>query len=272
LTHSNPRAILLQLQEIPPTSANKLTKVSLMLPAFNESGDIARTVRQLYLSLENSPYEIEIIIVDDGSTDGTRAVAEKLNLPKLKVVGYNTNRGKGNALRQGLEIVTGEFTVFVDSDSDIDSSNLVEYIDALRNADVAVASKRHKFSSVSQPMARKVMSIGFNAIARLLTGVTVSDTQCGLKAFRTPSLKKIMRLMLVKKYAFDVELLAIAALYDMRVTELPVKLNLQAQFPARHILRMTIDVLGIWYRLRLRKWYQRNLLSTAPSYRPVLRL
>ena len=142
---------------------------------------------------------------------------------------------------------------------------------ALRHEDLAIGSKRHPNSRVESPAERKLLSACFNYLARFLTGIKYSDTQSGLKAFRTSSLKRIMPLVSVKRYAFDVEILTVASLLKMKVVEMPVRIQLSARFRVRSVLRMLVDLLGITYRLRIKRWYQRNLHNGSAEYSPILR-
>jgi hypothetical protein len=106
---------------------------------------------------------------------------------------------------------------------------------------------------------RKLLSRGFNVLVRLLTGLRICDTQCGIKAVRRAAFERVFRRLTVKRYAFDVELLVLAKLYGLRVVELPVKMELKSMFSFREVLRMFLDLLGIVYRLRVRLWYQREI-------------
>ena len=246
--------------------------ISVLLPAFNEAANIKWSLESISRHLSEIGFGYELIVVDDGSTDGTRLKAtEEMERLPVKVVGYGVNRGKGEALKYGSKFASGEITMFMDCDGEIDPLELVEYLGALRTADLAIGSKRHVNSRVVAPLERKFLSACFNYLARLLTGIRYSDTQSGLKAFRTSSLKKIMPLISVKRYAFDVEILTVASLLKMRVIEMPVRIQLTAGFRVKSILRMLVDLLGIAYRLRIERWYQRNLHNGSPNHRPLIR-
>jgi len=213
----------------------------------------------------------EIIIVDDGSTDGTREEALKAaDGIHVKVFGYAKNVGKGFAVKYGVEEARGENIILLDSDLEV-RAKLDRYIEALRRYDLVIASKRHPESRVEAPLMRRILSYGFHALVKLLTGVRVSDTQSGLKAGRSRALKRIFRLMSVKRYAFDVEMLTVAQLLNCRVKELPVEIKLGGRFSLREVARMFIDLLGIAYRLRVKRWYQANLNKERPSYKPLIK-
>ncbi|MGQ9597771.1 MAG: glycosyltransferase family 2 protein [Thermoproteota archaeon] len=240
-------------------------KVSVILPAYNEESTIEEAVRRTEEVLKRIGFNYEIIIVNDGSTDNTisRALKCANNNHHVKVVSHLRNLGKGAAVRTGFAHSSGDRIVFMDSDLEIDQRGLKAYIDALGNADVAIGSKWHPNSMVETPFIRMFLSRVFYALTRLLTGVKASDTQAGLKVFRREALGKIMRMQLVKRYAFDVELLASASLLNLKIAELPVNMRLKAGFKPIEILRMLLELLGIACRLRLTKWYQRGMAEAS---------
>jgi hypothetical protein len=130
------------------------------------------------------------------------------------------------------------------------------YVDALREGDIVIGSKWHKDSVVQVPPMRRFLGHGFNVLVKLLTGIRVADTQTGIKAIRREAFDRVFRSMSVKRYAFDVELLVVAKVFDLRVVELPVRLTMSNGFRLREIWRMFLDLLGITYRLRIKRWYQ----------------
>lgn len=256
----------------PATIQTPELTISVLLPAFNEADNIRQRLEEIACCLAGTGFRYEIVVIDDGSTDGTRlAASEEMEHAPLKVVGYAVNRGKGEALKYGTRFASSDVTIFLDSDSEIDTSDLIKYATALREADLVIGSKRHPNSRVEIPFGRRFLSAGFNYLVRLLTGIKYRDTQSGLKAFRTTALKRIMPLVSVKRYAFDVELLTVASLLKMRVAEMPIRIELTARFSIRSVVRMLVDLLGITYRLRVLKWYQRNQANGSPKYEPIIR-
>ena len=259
-------------QPKPITSPLVALKISVIMPAYNEEGKIAECVAHARAYLESLECPYEIIIVDDGSTDGTRSEAIRASVnPHVKVVGYDRNQGKGSAIKYGTKYVTGDRVVFMDSDADVKPDLVKQYVTVLRNNDIALASKWHPDSRVSAPIMRKILSHGFHSLVVLLTGVRVSDTQSGFKAFTREALDRIMRLVSVKRYAFDVELLVAAKLLKLRIVELPVNIRLASLFSMRQVLRMLVDLLGIVYRLRVIHWYQKNLNNPQAVYLPIIK-
>jgi len=235
--------------------------VSFVLPAYNEGEFIERALERLDSVVNGNGLSREIIVVDDGSIDDTRLkvlnyAARRRN---VRVFGYDRNVGKGFAVKTGFWKAAGDAVVFVDSDLDVDVGQVRRYVDALRFGDIVVGSKWHRDSVVEMSFVRRLLSRGFNVLVRLLTGVGVSDTQTGIKAVRREAFCEVFRRLSVKRYAFDVELLVLARVLGLRVVELPVKLKLSSRFSFRDVWRMFVDLLGITYRLRVKKWYQRGV-------------
>lgn len=246
-------------------------RVSIILPAFDEEDRISRTILKIREQFKAACPDYEIIVVDDGSHDGTREAVENMDEKNVLLLRHIRNQGKGYALKKGLYEATGEFAFMIDSDIEIWPRDLRTYLRALESADIVIGSKWHPLSTVRTPAIRKFLSLAFNILARLLTGVRATDTQAGLKAGRTRALHEILPILVVKRYAFDAELLAVATLLGFKIEELPVDIDLKASFSAKNVMRMMLDLAGIAYRLRIKRWYQENFLVTQPTYKPRLR-
>jgi len=240
--------------------ANPKVKVSVIMPAYEVEDEIVDVVYSTMEALAKVVNDYELIIVDDGSRDGT---FEKLKMlakdNHVKIIRYPVNLGKGAAVKTGVRYATGEYAILLDADRDIDPGNIRFYIEALKEYDVVVGSKRHPSTIYEAPFIRKFLSLGFNAIVKLLTGIRVGDTQTGFKAFKTRHLKTIMDIIVVKRYAYDVEVLAVAHMLGLKILEAPVRIRQKSLFKLREALRMLLDILGITYRLRVVRWYQRNI-------------
>lgn len=233
-------------------------KFSVVLPCYNEERYLKEAVTKIEAAL--SGIEYEIIIVDDGSTDRTLREALLLEAQgRVKLISYAMNKGKGEAIIIGLRAAIGEAVGHIDGDLDISPERLLAYIKALDSADIAVASKRHQDSVIEWTVERRFLSWGFQKFIKVMVGIDVSDTQTGMKVARRESIERILPFLAVKRYAFDVELLTVARLMDMKVIEFPIELSLTSSFGTRNIGSIFIEVLGIAYRLRIKHWYQKAI-------------
>jgi len=198
--------------------------VSLIIPTYNDAANLARTLPLLRSEFGNS-HEVEVIVVDDGSRDHSAELitAHLHGMREARFIRLPWNQGKGSAVKAGVNAVRGERFVFMDADLSADIADLPRLLAALNDADVAVGSRSIAGARVEyqQPM-RQFQSKFFNSVACVLTHVVASDTQCGFKAFRTEPGKLLFHLCEGKGFAFDVEVLALAQLLDMRVVEVPI--------------------------------------------------
>ena len=243
-------------------------KLSFVMPSYNEGDSIEGALSSLDHAVRASGLRYEVVVVDDGSVDKTRVNAIKYASRNghVHVVGYRSNVGKGHAVKKGFMRATGEAVIFVDSDLEIDLEQVSSFVEALKHGDIVIASKWHPDSVVDIPLMRRFLGLGFHMLVRLLTGVKLRDTQAGLKALRKSAFKDIIPQLVVKRYAFDVELLVLANLYGLRVVEMPVNITMKSLFSFREAWMMFLDLLGIAYRLRVRRWYQRLLKHSSRSF------
>jgi len=242
-------------------------QLSLIMPAYNEEENIELVIAKVDDVFKQKKLTYELIVVDDGSVDNTGLKVGNYakNNGHVKVISYKNNVGKGFALKTGFSHAKGDMVVLMDSDADIDPNQVVHYVKALNDADIVVASKWHPQSKVDAPLIRRILSHGFNVLVKLLTGLRVSDTQTGLKAMRREAFTGVFPKLSVKRFAFDVELLALANLLGLRVVEMPINIRLRNLFSLEEIWRMFLDLLGITYRLRVLRWYQRAMKISNQS-------
>jgi glycosyltransferase involved in cell wall biosynthesis len=243
-------------------------ELSFVIPAYNEEDSIEHALGTLdeLVRIRKLPYEI--IVVNDGSKDKTlpRVITYASRNGHVRVVSYTPNVGKGYAVKAGFMQTNGEIVVFADSDMDIDLGVISSYVDALKHGDIVVATKWHPDSKVDMPVTRRILSRGFNVLVRILTGAKLKDTQVGLKVMRKSAFVSIFPRLCVKRYAFDVELLAVANLYGLKIVEMPTQLRIEGLFNLKDVFRMFVDLLGIAYRLRVIHWYQRPIIvQRAPA-------
>ncbi len=239
--------------------------ISFVIPAFNEDNGIAGVVEGLRGAMRRQGREYEILLVDDGSTDFTFHKAkklERLHNGEVRVLSYSENRGKGFALRYGFEHSRGELVFFMDADGDLPPEQVGRFLRVMEEsgADVVIGSKRHPGSVVENyPASRRVMSSAYYLLTKALFNLKVRDTQVGLKLFRREVLERVMPRVLVKRYAFDVELLANAVRRGYRVVEAPLRLrfNNDSRINWREIWWMFVDTMAVAYRMHVLRYYDR---------------
>jgi len=234
--------------------------VSIIMPAYRLSKLITYSINVIEKTMDTYGYNYEIIVVDDGSPDDTYNQALKVSKdPTVRVYKLPRNMGKGYALLHGFRRSKGEIVVFFDGDLDIDPRQIHLLISALKNtkADIVITSKWHPQSKTIATPIRKFLSKAFYALARLLLGLKVSDTQTGAKAFKRNVLEDIVNHLTIKRYAFDVELLTAATTRGYKIVEVPAlwKIKLTSSFKTKEIWKMFIDLLAITYRHRVKKQY-----------------
>jgi len=237
-------------------------ELSFVVPAHNEEKFIESTLFTIDEVAKGSlPYEI--VVVDDGSKDKTfeKALTFAKRNGHVKVLRSTKNFGKGDAVKNGFMQAIGDIVVFADSDMEIDLGTVSKYVGALKTCDIAIGSKWHPDSMVNMPLFRRFLSHGFNFFVRLFTGMNLKDTQVGLKAIKRNVFVNIFPRLAVKRYAFDVELLTVARLFNLKVVELPVNIRIERSFNVKELFRMFLDLLGIAYRLRVIRWYERSSVS-----------
>jgi len=238
-------------------------KLSIIIPAYNEGANIKRTLRELRRSARelNEPYEI--VVVSDGSKDDTAKQARSLKDSHIKVLHYDRNQGKGFALKYGVDHSTGGMVTFVDAGGDFDPKHLGLYIKLaeLMDAEIVIGSKRHPMSRVNYPLHRRMMSWLYHWMVRVMFNLKIHDTQAGFKLFRRKVLVKTLPRLVVKQYAFDLELLAVAnRLGFHKITEAPVNMNYnwaKTELGPQKITKMLIDTLAIFYRMHILRFYDR---------------
>jgi glycosyltransferase involved in cell wall biosynthesis len=263
---------MLQTNDALQSAGNRHPSVSLIMPAYNLGEKIESSINVSRQVLDGLSLNYEIIVVDDGSRDDTYRRVKDMSDNRIKLIRNPDNMGKGFSFKRGVELATGDYIVLSDADAEIDSFKIASYLKALQHHDLVIASKRLRSSIYNAPAMRKLLSAVFNAVVDIMMGMRFSDTQTGLKAFRSDGIKKIMKFVTVKRYAFDVEILVVAKLLNLKTLEMPVMVNLNKMFRVRNIMYMVIDILGIFYRYRIIRWYQQNLSKVDPDYVPIVRI
>ncbi len=239
--------------------------LSVIMPVYNLASSVEANVRKTAELFAAHGVRAEIIPVDDGSADGTAAVLNEMSLLEcdgvaVKPVFCPVNGGKGAALKAGFEASTGDLVMLLDGDLDILPEQTPWFFEVFESADadVVVGSKRHKDSQVQYPWHRRLVSWVYFTIVRIFVGLPITDTQTGMKLFRRKVLGEALDRMLVKTYAFDLELLAIAHQRGAKIAEAPVVIRFGNKFgalSANTIKVMAIDSLAVFYRLKILRYY-----------------
>jgi dolichyl-phosphate beta-glucosyltransferase len=232
-------------------------ELSLIIPAFNEAQRIGPTLRCFHQFLALRPASFEIIVVDDGSTDNTVALVTTLTseYKELRVIRSPANRGKGHAVRLGMQAATGQIRLFSDADGSTPIDELDKLLQALAaGTDIAIGSRYLAASSVTrpQPRVRLIWSRLVNRIMQhtLLPGVV--DPHCGFKAFTATAAEQLFSACTVDGWSFDLEVLATARAKGFRIQEVPVRWENDERSKARiwHLPREFQQVYGIRKQLR----------------------
>jgi dolichyl-phosphate beta-glucosyltransferase len=209
-----------------PTGEEYKYDVTVIIPAYNEQNRIEKTVRAVNDYFRNKPLTREIIVVDDGSGDSTERKAERLGreIAGLRIITYRPNRGKGYAIKKGVEAAHGEYILFIDADNSTPIEEFDKFYPLLKDVSVVIGSRYLSESNVvvRQPWYRVMIGRFANILIRFFILDGVKDTQCGFKAFQHDAAKEIFSRIKVTRYGFDIEALAIARLLNFPVKEIPV--------------------------------------------------
>jgi glycosyltransferase involved in cell wall biosynthesis len=229
-----------------PTAPAGHPTLSIVLPCLNEAARLPGTLAAYLARFPPSRAEVELLVVDDGSTDGTTAIADQVAAadPRIRVVRTSHNHGKGYAVRTGIQAALGELVVFTDADGSYGPEQLERVVAALEQAPVAVGARLGSQAGAGPPL-RRLASRVFNRVMRLLLGLPFADTQCGCKGFRRGAAEAIFGRARVDGFAFDAEALWIARRLGLQVVEVPVRAE-ERQGSKVHLggdaLRMVADV------------------------------
>ncbi len=238
--------------------------LSLVIPVYKQEKTIIQDIRNAVNELERIHVPYEIIVVVDGFLDRSFEYAKTVRAKHLFVYGYADNKGKGYAVRYGIGKSKGDVIAFMDAGGDLKVDGLGLMLEHFRwyNADIVIGSKLHGASKVEYPWQRKVLSKGYQLLNCLLFGLRVRDTQVGMKFFRRKVLEDVLPRLVVKEFAFDIEILAVAHhLGYTRIYEAPVEIDFNGKSSIttktfwRVIFKMLWDTLAVYYRLRILRYY-----------------
>lgn len=243
---------------------NKNKFLSIIVPAYKQESTIKKDLESIKDTLEaglGADYDYEIICVVDGRLDGTEEEAKKIKSPKIRIYSYEENKGKGYAVRCGMKKAKGDLISFLDAGMDISPKGIMMLMAHMDwyGADIIVGSKKHPVSRVNYPLLRKILSFGYHFGVRILFGLNLGDTQSGIKIFKREVVEKILPRLLVKTYAMDIEMLAVAKYLGFeRIYEGPIEVTfnkLTSAIKWSTSFWMAWDTAAVFYRLKILHYY-----------------
>lgn len=201
--------------------------LSVIIPAYNEAERLPLTLVDIDRYLSRVSYSSEILVVNDGSTDGTATVVRKMSetIKNLKLIDNEKNQGKGAVVRQGMLLAQGEIRLFLDADNSTSVDQFEKMIPYFNEGvEVVIGSRALKESKLNppQPLWRRILGKIGNLIIQLLLLPGIKDTQCGFKAFREEAAEKIFSKSKIAGFGFDIEALALAKKFGFKIKEVPV--------------------------------------------------
>ncbi len=244
--------------------------LSVIIPAYNESRYISGTVQSVLDYLKPRYPSFEIIVVDDGSQDGTTQVLEHVSLAlppdcSVQILRNETNQGKGYSIQRGMEVSRGGIVLFTDADLAYDLGVIELITQAIRSgADVAIGSRFVAGSQILSevPFLRYLSGKIFNLLVRLLLFSGITDTQCGVKGFSQDAARSIFPRQTMRHFSFDVEIIFIARLLGLNIVQVPVKLSHYRNESRVRIIGDSWDMLKDILLIRWKGWrgdYHRSL-------------
>ncbi|MBI2617407.1 glycosyltransferase family 2 protein [Candidatus Gottesmanbacteria bacterium] len=239
--------------------------ISLIVPIYKQEKTILASINGLKSVLDTIRYYYEIIVVIDGIVDRSYKKISTAKIPHIICIAYQKHQGKSFALRMGMRMAKGKYIMFIDGDLDVDPNSisiLLEYME-WHSADIIVGSKRHPASKISYPLSRKILSIGYYLIVKILFNVRIHDTQAGIKVFKRNVLKTVLPYLVEKKFAGDLEMLVVAdSLGFIKIYEAPIKIqytagSITSAATLRSIFGILLDTFAIFYRLKITHFYDK---------------
>ena len=204
----------------------KAIEFSLVIPAYNEEARIIASLQRVLDHYSLKTAGLEIVVVDDGSTDNTRALCTEYAAyhPEVVVIGYQINRGKGYAVKTGVLSTRGRYVAFCDADLPVPPEDFKRFVEASkRGYDLVIGSRYLPAAEWEMPIYRRLLGWGFRLLVKIATGIVVTDSQFGFKLFTGRAAKLLFASLTTDGFAFDAEILSVAQRLGFRIKELPVR-------------------------------------------------
>lgn len=197
-------------------------KLSIIIPCYNEAKDIAKNAEIVKQYLQDCQIDYELILVNDGSKDNTKEVIE--SIPGVRALSYDTNRGKGGAVKYGIEEAKGDYILFMDADLSTALEAIPRILELAPSYDMVIGSRHAKESIIrkKQPLLRVFIGWCCRKLVNMKFSLNFKDTQCGFKLIKGDVAKKIVSKQVVNNFAFDVEYIYIAKLNNLSIAEMGV--------------------------------------------------
>lgn len=239
-------------------------KFSILIPAHNEANIIKNNLKEVKRTFDNFGYQYEVIVIDDGSCDRSYQILRdfKKEMPNLIINRHSKNFGKGHALKKAFKYAAGDLIVWLDADLELHPFQIKAFYDimALDDADIVLGSKMHPNSRVNYPLHRRIISLGYYLLIRTIFNLPCHDTQTGLKLFKREVLDSVFPRILVKKFAFDLEVLVVANHLKFKLVEAPIILEKKRDYGrigVNSIFTTFWDTMAVWYRMYILRYYDR---------------
>ncbi|MFQ5953206.1 MAG: dolichyl-phosphate beta-glucosyltransferase [Candidatus Omnitrophota bacterium] len=202
--------------------------LSVIIPAYNEEKNISSTLAEISDYLANKDFSSEVIVIDDGSEDGTIEKSREFEskLPNFRVIESKPNRGKGFVLKKAMPQASGDYVMFMDADNSTSIAEMDKFLPYLeKEYDVVIGSRRLKDSEIAVPESAMRIVLGniYILLSWILLGAKVSDFNCGFKAYKREAARRIFSLQRMNDWSFDTELIFIIGKLGLKIKEVPVK-------------------------------------------------
>ncbi len=237
--------------------------LSVIVPVFNEGVNVLENLELIQIEVSKYFSHYEIIVISDGSTDQTNEKLKTIFNNYFRIVVLSDNHGKGFAVRKGFEIAKNDFILFIDGGLELHPKEIKIFFGLMKiyDADIVIGSKRHPQSVVYYPVYRRFLSFVFQGLVKVLLDINLTDTQVGLKIFKSKVVKSILPYLEINSYGFDLELLGVARkLGYQNILEAPVRLdyfyrrNRPFFWDFMHTLiigfYLLIDTIKVWRKLK----------------------
>jgi len=237
-------------------------EISVVIPVYNEFKRLLHGLQTIWNHLHELNYQFEMVVVDDGSIDGSLDIALQFasNHSEVRVVKLWPNQGKGTAVKKGMLSSNGIYRLFTDVDLSVPISETLRFINALKDgADVAISTRRAESSDIiiHQSYFRETLGDFFRRIVRRLFAPQITDFTCGFKGFSEKAAEYLFSKSAINRWAFDVEILSIAVKQGFHVEQIPIEWTNSPVTKvklSRDIFGSLYELIKIWWRLRFEKY------------------